>query len=137
MLRDAFPHFNSVAAVLTFKHKRELLPSVCNQDSISLGLLTSSQIKCSILSPLTISPPNNPPTKKLCYNTLKLSFTHLFIFTDFRERRGGKRRETDRQTGRQTDVYLLSHLFTHSLVAPRMCPDQRSNPQLWRIGTML
>lgn len=30
LLRDAFSHFNSVAAVLTFQHKRELLPSLLN-----------------------------------------------------------------------------------------------------------
>lgn len=32
LFKGCFPHFNSVAAVLIFQHKRELLPSLFNQN---------------------------------------------------------------------------------------------------------
>ena len=46
-----------------------------------------------------------------------------FLFIHFRER--------------VRNIHLLFHLFMHSLIASCMCPDWRSNPQPWLIGTTL
>ena len=32
---------------------------------------------------------------------------------------------------------MLVHILKHSLVDSYMCPDRGSNPQPWRIGTLL
>ena len=36
----------------------------------------------------------------------------------------------------ERNVYLLFHLFMHSLVASYMCPARGSNLQLWRVGLL-
>lgn len=51
------------------------------------------------------------------------------------EKKREKERET--QTDRQRNMDLLFHLFMCSLVASYKYPDGGSNPQPWRIETML
>ena len=43
----------------------------------------------------------------------------------------------ERGQGRERNIYLLLHLFMHSIVDSYMCPDWGWNPQTWCIGTTL
>ena len=62
-----------------------------------------------------------------------LLFKMFLLILEREEGAGG--RERGRERNRNTD--LLFHFFIHWLVGCCLCPDQGSNPQPWRMGTML
>ena len=91
---------------------------------------TSSKI-CA--SKDTVNNPARQPTQweKLCANhsSAKGLVSRIYKNSGLGEREEGK--------GRERNIDLLFHLFMHSLVDSRMCLDQGSNPQPWRIWMML
>ena len=64
-------------------------------------------------------------------HTFNQTFFHYYYFFLEREKRGGGGKQRER------NIYLLFHLFMHSLVDSCTCPEGGLNPQPWRVGMML